>query len=137
MDGFFKILAQFDSGKDYEAHWLNKFGSVEAIEKQTEQEAKLDLALKPWEVVTERIDPATEQSYRLYSYRGFTSDPLFYEDLTPEVIQAVSEAYPIPNTLRAVLQERQAWDDLGAARENVLVAVGNRSAGRELVLRRS
>ncbi len=116
----FELLASVSNRVDWKTYYLSKFGSAEAIEMETEQERSLELALEPWKVTKECVDPNTNETYNLVSYRKLENDPYRYEDLDPDIVQAVSQAYPVPADLRGVLKERQAWDDLGAARWHVL-----------------
>ncbi|RYF31444.1 MAG: hypothetical protein EOO23_02555 [Comamonadaceae bacterium] len=104
---------------DWEEHYLEQFGSQDAIELETERELLIDQALAPWKTVTKRIDPRTKEEIRLISYQGLETSPSTFAELKPHIIDAVSAAYPIPGQLRDVLQEHQDWQDLRGARYHV------------------
>ena len=94
---------------------LREYGSVEAVWADTEREMLLSTAvdhMKDWKEWTDN-DGST------HSYiSGLNGANSFYwlNEIDPDILNAVSNAYPIPSTLGAVLSEYREWDKLYAIR---------------------
>lgn len=120
---------------DWVAHWIDKFGSKEAIETETPQEQMIERVLSPFQVKAIYVDPRTKDVSHYIEYLGLESEPMDYDDLKPHIAEAVSSAYTIPKDLRGVLEEYRAWDDLAKARHHVCgwgLPIG--ALARELIL---
>lgn len=120
---------------DWSAHWIDKFGSVEAVEAETPREQMIERALASFEVKAVYVDPRTKEESHFIEYRGLEGEPMSYDDLEPHIVEAVSSAYPISTDLRGALEEYEAWDDLAKARHHVCgwgLPVG--ALARELIL---
>ncbi len=99
------------------AQLLKEYGSEEAILEETEREKLLSAAvehLKEWE---EYVDEATGEVHRYASnisgYKCFAR----IHDIAPSTLDAVANAYPVPDDLNGVLEEYRYWDKLYVDRQ--------------------
>ena len=104
--------ARADADRERSAKWrrvLAEYGSEEAV-----------FASTPWEVALERAcarfvvrKPTT--GWRIGSLWGW--DIFCPGDPAPEIVEAVSQAYPLPASVQDAWSEFRAWDKLGRDRE--------------------
>ncbi|MDY8111122.1 winged helix-turn-helix domain-containing protein [Fulvimarina sp. 2208YS6-2-32] len=93
---------------------LARYGSEEALFARTEQEAALDKAIEPlatWEYWTD--DDGTRHRFpKTMDGKTPKFGTWYFEDITPAIREAVTNAYPWPSNLDAALKEVKAWERL-------------------------
>lgn len=112
--------ARADADRERAAKWrrvLAEYGSEEAV-----------FAPTPWEIALERacdrfVVRKSTTGWRIGSLWGW--DIFSPGDPAPEIVQAVSNAYPLPANVQEAWNEHRAWDKLARDREAHSVGSGD------------
>lgn len=91
---------------------LKKYGSIDAIFAETDREILLSNAVDHLKIWEEYIDTNTGKCERYVSSLDGCEYFWSFDKMTPSVLKAVTQAYPVPSNLDAVLLEYQEWGQL-------------------------
>lgn len=91
---------------------LKKYGSIDAVFAETQREKLLSKAVEHLKSWKSYINTVTGEHEPYVSSLDGCGHFVSFEKIPPSVLESVTQAYPIPSNLDAVLLEYQEWDEL-------------------------
>lgn len=95
---------------------LAKYGSEDAIFAETQNEAILSSAVEEYKIWDVYMDDSGNNHPYVDSLEGY-SGTFNIAEVEPVLVKRVRDAYPVPQSLRQVLNELNEWDEIYLVRQ--------------------